>query len=116
MFRPDGGLLAARNGFAINLWDVAKGSMVRSLKGSAAAISFSSMAMSPNGTEIVSGDNDGSIRVWDVAEGKQLQEIEAHIKTVGAVAFSPDGKILASAGGDKMVKLWNLGSIKAAGR
>jgi WD40 repeat protein len=116
IFTPDGGLLAARNGFAINLWDVAKGSMVRSLQGVASAISLSSMAMSPDGTEIVSGDHDGSIRVWDVAEGKQLQEIEAHPKEVSAVAYSPDGKLLASAGGDNTVKLWNLGSVKAAGR
>ncbi|MGH6827215.1 tetratricopeptide repeat protein, partial [Methyloceanibacter sp.] len=116
IYTPDGGLLAARSGFAINLWDVAKASMVRSLKGAAAAISFSSMAMSPDGTEIVSGDGDGSIRVWDVSAGKQLQEIEAHAKSVSAVAYSPDGKTLASAGGDKTVKLWNLGSIKAAGR
>jgi WD40 repeat protein len=67
--------------------------MVRSLKGAgSAAISFSSMAMSPDGTEIGSGDCDGSIRVWDVAEGKQIQEIEAHIKNVSAVAYSPDAK------------------------
>jgi WD40 repeat protein len=117
IFTPNGRLLAARSGFAINLWDLAKGNMVRSLKGAgSAAISFSSMAMSPDGTEIVSGDGDGSIRVWDVAEGKQIQEIEAHIKNVSAVAYSPDGKTLASAGGDKTVKLCNLGSIKAAGR
>jgi len=68
IFTPNGRLLAARSGFAINLWDLAKGNMVRSLKGAgSAAISFSSMAMSPDGTEIVSGDGDGSIRVWDVA-------------------------------------------------
>jgi len=117
IFTPNGRLLAARSGFAINLWDLAKGNMVRSLKGAGSvAISFSSMAMSPDGTEIVSGDGDGSIRVWDVAEGKQIQEIEAHIKNVSAVAYSPDGETLASAGGDKTVKLCNLGSIKAAGR
>jgi len=92
------------------------GRMLRSLKRASAAISFSSMAMSPDGTEIVSGDGDGSIRIWDMAEGKQLQDLEAHIKNVSAVAFSPDGKTLASAGGDKTVKLWNLGSIKASGR
>jgi len=74
------------------------------------------MAMSPDGAQIASGDSDGGVRLWDVAEGKQLQELEAHIKGVSAVAFSPDGKLLASGSGDKTVKLWNLGSIEAAGR
>jgi WD40 repeat protein len=74
------------------------------------------MAMSSDGKQIVSGDNDGSVRVWDVAEGKQLQELEAHIKPVRTVAFSPDGTLIASGSGDKTVKLWSLGSIMAAGR
>jgi WD40 repeat protein len=74
------------------------------------------MAMSPDGKKIVTGDTDGSIRVWDVAEGKHLQELEADIKPIDAVAFSPDGSLIASAGDDKTVKLWSLGSIMSAGR
>jgi WD40 repeat protein len=109
-------LLAARGSFAINLWDVAEGKLARTLKASTGLISFSAMAMSPDGTQIASGDNDGSIRLWEVSGGNQLQELEAHLKPVSAVAFSPDGKLLVSASGDKTVKLWSLGSIMAAGR
>ena len=115
-FTPDGALLAGQSAFTINLWEVATGKVARSLKGISTPISFSAMAMSPGGKQIVSGDNDGSVRIWDVAEGRQLQELEAHITPVRAVAFSPDGEMLASASGDKTVKLWSLGSIMAAGR
>ena len=90
-FTPDGHLLAARGSFTVDLWDVAAGAVAHSLKGAAALISFASMAMSPDGKKIVTGDTDGSIRVWDVAEGKQLQELEAHVTPVDTVAFSPDG-------------------------
>ena len=115
-FTPDGHLLAARSSFTVDLWDVAAGAVAHSLKGAAALISFASMAMSPDGKKIVTGDTDGSIRVWDVAEGKQLQELEAHVKPVDTVAFSPDGSLIASASDDKTVKLWSLGSIMSAGR
>jgi WD40 repeat protein len=115
-FTPDGHLLAARSSFTVDLWDVAAGAVAHSLKGAAALISFASMAMSPDGKKIVTGDTDGSIRVWDVAEGKQLQELEAHVKPVDTVAFSPDGSLIASASDDKTVKLWSLGRIMSAGR
>ena len=115
-FTPDGALLAAQSVFTIYLWEVPTGKVARSLKGLSTSISFSAMAMSPDGRQIVSGDNDGSVRVWDVAEGKQLQELEAHIEPVRTVAFSPDGTLIASGSSDKTVKLWSLGSIMAAAR
>jgi TPR repeat protein len=115
-FTPDGRLLAAGSSFTINLWDVAAGKLARSLKGVAGLISFGAMAVSPDGKQIASGDNDGSIRLWSVEGGNQLQELEAHVKHVRAVAFSPDGKHLVSSGGDKTVKVWSLGSIVATGR
>jgi WD40 repeat protein len=99
-FTPDGALLAAQSVFTIYLWEVSTGKVARSLKGLSTSISFSAMAMSPDGRQIVSGDNDGSVRVWDVAEGKQLQELEAHIEPVRTVAFSPDGTLIASGSSD----------------
>ena len=62
--------------------------------------------MSPDGKQLASADDDGSIRLWDMATGKQSM-----IKTTGAaamgVAFSEDGKFLAAAGSNGLL-LWKL--------
>jgi WD40 repeat protein len=90
--------------------------MLRSLKGASAAISFSSMAMSPDGTEIVSGDGDGSIRIWDVAEGKQLQEVEAHIKKSAPLPFRLTAKRLHPPGATRRSSsgIWEASKLLAA--
>jgi WD40 repeat protein len=74
------------------------------------------MAISPDGTTLVSGDFEHSVRLWDVAKGTLLQIFNGHAEGVRSVAFSPDGKTVASGSGDKTMKLWSLGSIMAAGR
>jgi WD40 repeat protein len=68
-FSPDGEALAAHSVFDIFTWEVATGRMLRDLEGGASPISFSSMAISPDGTKTATGDGDGSIRLWDMAEG-----------------------------------------------
>ena len=70
------------------------------------------MAFSPDGTGVLTGGDDGSIRLWDVANGKQLRLVGKHEGPVLAVAFSPDGKHAFSGGKDWMVRLWDLGMEK----
>ncbi|KAK2731274.1 hypothetical protein FQN57_003536 [Myotisia sp. PD_48] len=50
-----------------------------------------SVAFSPDGSKIVSGSGDNTVRVWEVATGKLLQTLEGHSGSVTSVAFSPDG-------------------------
>jgi WD40 repeat protein len=62
----------------------------------------------PEGTLLVSGGRDGSIRFWDIENRNQLRETTTrHEGSVFAVAFSTDGRRIASTGQDGSIKLWD---------
>src|SRR5262249_62112588 len=56
-----------------------------------------SIAFSPDGKLIASGDGYDLIRLWDTATGREVRKLEGHLLgRVYSLAFSPDGKLLAS--------------------
>ena len=66
------------------------------------------IAFSPDGTRIVSGSGDNSVRVWDAfTSGAQLKVLSGHTHTVQSVAFSPDGRRIVSSSFDKSVRVWD---------
>lgn len=67
-----------------------------------------SVAFSPNGETVATGDGNGQVRLWQTADGQPLGIFQdAHTGWVWAVAFSPDGQVLACGSVDHTVKLWN---------
>ena len=52
---------------------------------------FNLAPVSPDGTKILTGSFDRSMRLWDLATGRQLRRF-THDGWVFALAFSPDGK------------------------
>lgn len=112
---PDGTKLAGgggnRNGGKLFVWDVANGdreTRVQNFSGLTGRVF--SVAWSPNGNVLVSGDSAGKLQWWDVASGECLAMREGHAGAVHALRVSPDGHVLASSGDDSTIRLWDLQS------
>ncbi|MBW4565304.1 MAG: NACHT domain-containing protein [Mojavia pulchra JT2-VF2] len=66
-----------------------------------------SVAFSPDGKVLATGDTNGEIRLYQVANSQQILTCKGHTGWVWSVTFSPDGYILASGSNDQTVKLWD---------
>ena len=62
--------------------------------------------ISADGTEIISGSGDTTLRRWLVATGQCLQVYRGHSKGVLCVALLPNGSVV-SGSNDKLIKVWN---------
>jgi WD40 repeat protein len=70
------------------------------------------VSFAPDGKQIVSAGQDGTIRLWDVASGKELRKFLGHTNSVYNVVFAPDGQRLLSCSADKTVRLWDVATGK----
>ena len=65
------------------------------------------VAFSPDGSRIVSGSDDWTVRIWNVATGESEKELKGHSDWVRSVAFSPDGSRIVSGSMDETVQNCN---------
>ncbi|EMD36495.1 hypothetical protein CERSUDRAFT_115528 [Gelatoporia subvermispora B] len=66
------------------------------------------VAFSPNGTRVVSGSGDDTVRIWDARSGDLImQPLEGHRGEVISVVFSPNGTRIVSGSLDNTVRIWN---------
>src|SRR5205807_1896771 len=66
------------------------------------------LAFSPDGTVLVSGSRDKTMKYWEVPSGTLIRTVRAHAGWVRAVTYSPAGKIIASCSDDTTIKLWDI--------
>ena len=109
-FSPNGKKIAMVNVFAepaVHLYNVNTGELLQTLSN---PVDIWSVAFSPDGKRIATGDNNGTIRLWNTHTGKHLRTLRGHGNSiqVQSLAFSPDGAILASVDNVGKVLLWEI--------
>jgi WD40 repeat protein len=115
----DGGLLAIVDGnllkATVQLWDISTGRRVRGLPVTRAGI-VEALALSPDGTVLVTGGSDGVVRLWDTASGDPIGGPLAGITgSVNAVAFNAEGTLLAAGGSGGTIMLWDAATLLPIG-
>jgi WD40 repeat protein len=74
-----------------------------------------SVAITPDGTRAVSGNDDGTVRIWDLTTGRVQATLTGHTRPAWSVAITPDGSRAVSGSSDGTVRVWNLanGGVQA---
>jgi WD40 repeat protein len=106
-------VVAGTNNGALIVWsmdDFEEIAQLRSHKGQVL-----SLAISSDGSRIVSGSRDRTMRVWD---GRTFEQIGIcqHDDEINSVTFSPDSTLIASGSDDCTVWIWNALSLEKVTR
>lgn len=68
---------------------------------------INSLCFSPDGSLLVSGSSDGSLKLWDMATRECIKIFEEK-GSIDSVDFSPDGQMLALRSGSKSLKVYEM--------
>ena len=68
---------------------------------------MTSVAMTPDGSRIVTGSWDKTARIWDAADGRELA---GHEEAILSVAVMPDGQRIVTGSTDLTARIWDAAS------
>jgi WD40 repeat protein len=106
LFSPDGTRVAAAAGEGVRLWDARTGLAIGQMRIEHTG-AVTGLAFSPDGSRLVSGSRDGTLRVWSGFNGEPIgAALVGHTREINDVAYSADGQRLASASADGSLRLW----------
>jgi WD40 repeat protein len=76
------------------------------------SIMLSSASLSPDGSHVLTGGGDHTLKLWDVTAGREVRTFSGHKGWVTSVAFSSDGRHALSGSWDSTVRLWDVNTGK----
>jgi len=90
----------------ITIFDALTGSQTAVLSGHTEYVRF--LAFSSDGTLLVSGSNDKTIKLWDVQTGGAIKTFHGHTEWVLSVSISVGNTMIASGSADTTICLWDI--------
>jgi WD40 repeat protein len=97
---------------AILRWDLNSGEKVPLRAHDSWVFAF---AISPDGSQCLSGGGDGELIWWPLTGDQPARSIAAHQGWIRAIAVQPQGGLVATAGNDRVVRLWRCDSGELQG-
>ena len=91
----------------VTLWDASTGREVAKFTGHTKEVV--AIAFSPDGKQLASGSEDGTVIIRDLVTGKQTQTLQ-HEDAAGSLAFGPKGRLLAISNGS-YYPIWMKGDV-----
>jgi serine/threonine protein kinase len=101
---PDGKKALSAGTDGVRVWDVEKGAFLQKIERGGVI----SMAFSPDGKQVLLGEEFDTLLLVDADSGKELRSFAGHSGGVSCVTFSADGKQALSGGWDRIVRLWDV--------
>jgi serine/threonine protein kinase len=114
-FSPDGKTMAGAADRVFWTWETATGKPLLRL-GGRKAFPVRSVAFSPDGGVLATGNQAGVVQLWDSVSGTQTATIAEGTGAVHCLAFSIHGKQLAVGNGGREVLVYRVSADAASGR
>ena len=96
----------ARRIRSLRVFDLNDGSLIRSLAGHTDAVR--AVAVSADGTRIVSAGNDRTVRIWNAGDGNPVLVLTGLPAAVVSLATSADSKLVAAGMEDGTTRVFDL--------
>ncbi|KAF7870151.1 uncharacterized protein EAF02_009341 [Botrytis sinoallii] len=104
----DDKMLASVSNGGIKIWNVRKGTCIRSFEcGYALCCAFL-----PGDKILVVGTKSGELELFDVTATAMIESIKAHEGAIWSLQVHPDGRSVVSGSADKSAKFWNFEVIQ----
>jgi WD40 repeat protein len=90
----------------VSVWNLAQGSVVRTIVGHKKAIS--AIDLNATADYVASGSSDRLIKVWNLKTGKLIRVLKGHQAEVTTLEFSPTQSWLISGSRDRTIRVWDV--------